>query len=133
MFNKQSNEEKKPQNAETVIGPSVKVKGNFHGDGNMIIEGIFEGSIKTNNKLYVGNKAKITASVRAKDARIGGEINGNVKIDGYLEITSSAKITGDIEASALSIERGAQFNGKCSMGNDHKGHEHKRHDGVRQD
>lgn len=125
MFNKQQSEQQKPLGAETVIGPSVKVKGNFHGEGNIVIEGIFEGSVKTNNKLYIGKKAKVTASVEAKDAKIGGEIKGNIKVGGYLEITSSAKISGDIETSALSIERGAQLDGRCAMSSvDNKEHEH---------
>ena len=120
MFNKE-NHDFKIKEAETIIGPSIKVKGNFHGQGNIIIEGVVEGSVKTSNYLLIGEKAKITASVEANEAKIGGEVNGNVKTKGYLEITSSAKIFGDIEASELSIERGALLNGKCVMlGHDKK-------------
>ena len=114
MFNKQSQEEGFNE-FETVIGPSVKVKGDFNCQGNIIVEGMVEGSLKTNGNLEVGDKAKITADVEAKEAKIGGEISGNVKIKGFLEITATAKIFGDIEASALSIERGSIFNGKCAM------------------
>ena len=52
MFNKENNSDL-IKNAETIIGQSIKVKGNFHGQGNMIIEGSVEGSIKTNNFLLV--------------------------------------------------------------------------------
>jgi len=114
MFNKEGQNEKIKQ-AETIIGPSIKVKGNFHGQGNIIIEGIVEGNVKTNGFLLVGNKAKITASIEAADAKIGGEIQGNIKVKGYLEIKSSAKIQGDIEAAEISIEKGTIFNGKCTM------------------
>lgn len=114
MFSKE-NEETKIKQAETIIGPSIKVKGNFHGQGNIIIEGIVEGSIKTNNFLLVGNKAKIIANIEAGDAKIGGEVQGNIKVKGYLEIKGSAKIQGDIEAAEISIEKGAIFNGKCTM------------------
>ena len=113
MFNK-DNSELNFKEAETIIGPSIKVKGNFHGQGNIIIEGIVECSIKTNSSLLIGGRAKIIASVEAKEAKIGGEVNGNIKILGYLEITSSAKIFGDVEASEISIERGAIINGKCA-------------------
>lgn len=114
MFNKQGQEEGFGE-FETVIGPSVKVKGDFNCQGNIIVEGTVDGNLKTNGSLEVGNKAKITAQVEAKEAKIGGEITGNVKIKGFLEITNTAKIYGDIEASVLSIERGAVFNGKCAM------------------
>ena len=100
---------------ETIIGPSVKVKGDFNGQGNIIVEGMVDGNLKTNGSLEVGVKAKITANVEAKEAKIGGQINGNLKIKGYLEVTSTAKVLGDIEAAGLSIERGAIFNGNCVM------------------
>lgn len=104
------------KNAETIIGESIKVKGNFHGEGNIIIEGVVDGSVKTNNFLLIGNKAKITASIEAKDAKVAGLISGNVLVTGYLEIKASAKITGDVGANQLSIEKGAVINGNISMG-----------------
>lgn len=112
MFN---NKEASLKEAETIIGPSIKVKGNFHGEGNIIIEGIVEGSVKTNQALLVGNKAKITANIKAKSATIGGEVTGDIHITGYLEILSSAKIIGNIIANQLSVEKGAILNGRCEM------------------
>lgn len=114
MFNKQTQGEESRE-FETIIGPSVKVKGDFNGLGNIIIEGALEGNLKTNGSLQIGEKAKVTANIEAKEAKIGGEVRGNIKIKNYLEIVSTAKIYGDIEASNLSIERGAFLNGKCSM------------------
>ena len=114
MFNKE-NYSTEIKNAETIIGPSIKVKGNFHGQGNIIIEGIVDGSVKTNGFLLVKDKAKIAANIDAKNAKIGGEINGNIKIKEFLEIKASAKIFGDIEVADISIERGAVINGKIIM------------------
>lgn len=114
MFNKQDQGEVFNE-FETVIGPSVKVKGDFNSQGNIIVEGTVDGSLKTNGNLEVGKTAKITANVEAKEAKIGGQVAGNVKIKGFLEITATAKIFGDVETSGLSIERGAIFNGKCAM------------------
>ncbi len=113
MFSKDKKIEIK--DAETVIGPSIKVKGNFHGEGDIVIEGNVEGSVKTNSFLLVGEKAKILAEIEANDAQIGGNITGNIKIKGYLEITATAKIIGDIECSEISIEKGAIINGKYTM------------------
>ena len=117
MFNGQ-NEKGGLKEAETIIGPSVKVKGNFHGQGNIVVEGILEGSLKTQSSLHIGDKAKVTANVEAKEATISGEVVGNIHAKGYLEIGPTAKITGNIEAASLSISRGAILNGKCIMGPD---------------
>ncbi len=114
MFKKE-NKELGFKTAETIIGPDIKVKGNFHGQGNIIIEGMVEGNVKTSHDLLISNKAKITASIEAKEARVGGEVNGNIKVKGYLEILPTGKIFGDVEASLISIAKGAILNGKCTM------------------
>ena len=101
--------------AETIIGPSVKIKGDFNCHGNMIIEGEVEGNVNTEGDLYVGEKAKIKADVKAKNAKISGIIEGNININGYLDISHSAKITGNISMQNLSIAKGALVNGNCSM------------------
>jgi len=112
MFDKQK--EITIKDAETIIGQSIKVKGDFQGQGNIIIDGSVDGSIKTQSFLLIGDKAMIIADIEAKDAKISGDITGNIKVKGYLEITKTAKINGDIETSLISIERGAIINGKCN-------------------
>ncbi len=115
MF-KNNEHETNHKQAETVIGPSVKVKGNFHGDGNIIIEGEVEGNVKTKSALTVSSGAKILADVSAKTAQIGGEIIGNIKIEDYLEILANAKINGDIQCKEISVAKGAEISGHCRMG-----------------
>ena len=123
MFEKKDSETNIKE-AETIIGQSVKVKGNFHGQGNIIIEGQVEGNVKTDNYLLIGEKAKIIADIKAKDAKIAGEVQGNIKISGYLEVKPTAKINGDIEANHISIEKGALLNGHCLMNQDKKSETH---------
>lgn len=116
MFDKKE-PEKNIKQADTIIGQSVRVKGNFHGQGNFIVEGIVEGSVKTTNYLLVGQKAEISANIEAKDSIISGKIKGNIKIQNYLEIKSGASINGDIKAKEISIEKGAKLNGNVVMAN----------------
>ncbi len=115
MFKNNNQTSHSIKEAETIIGPSIKVKGNFHGQGNIIVEGQVEGSIKTNSYLLVGDKANILANISAKNAKIGGRVEGDIKVEGFLEINSSAIILGNIEAKEISIEKGAKFNGTCKM------------------
>lgn len=101
--------------AETIIGPSVKVEGDFIGEGNLIVDGIIKGRVQTAGNLKVGPKAIITASVNAANALISGEIQGDVAIETDLELTETARITGDISAQSICIARGAVLNGACTM------------------
>ncbi|MBU4421357.1 polymer-forming cytoskeletal protein [Candidatus Parcubacteria bacterium] len=100
---------------DTIIAQGVKVEGDFNSKGNVVIEGQVLGSVKTNNNLQVGEKARITASVSAHDAYVAGVIEGNVKIKEKLELSPTSRIYGDIEAKTLVITAGALFNGKCTM------------------
>lgn len=100
---------------ETIIGPSVKVEGDFVGDGNVIVEGLVNGNLRTGKLVVVSEKAKITANINAGSARIAGEVTGNIKVTERLDLAGSAKVSGDIEAAIVSIEAGACFNGKCAV------------------
>lgn len=114
MFNKENNLEKF-KDAETVIGASIKVKGNFQGQGNIVIEGSVEGSVKTAANLFVGDQAVVIANIEAKDAVINGEVRGNIKTKNYLAIGRSAKVTGDLHYGEISIDKGASINGQLLM------------------
>ena len=111
MFNK-DNKPEKFKDAETIIGASIKVKGNFHGQGNIVVEGQLEGTLRTEANIFIGDKAKIVANVEANDAIINGEVKGSLKIHQYLAIGPTAKIIGDINCCELSIEKGAIINGQ---------------------
>jgi len=111
MFSKNTKLEKF-KDAETIIGASIKVKGNFNGQGDIVIEGRLEGSLKTVANVFVGEKAKVSANIEASEALISGEINGNIKVKKYLAISETAKINGDVQCGEISIERGASITGQ---------------------
>ncbi len=112
VFNK---ELAKEGDVETIIGPSVRVEGNFVGQGNVVVEGEVKGSIKTKQNLNVGEAAKIEANIWVNNALVAGEIRGNVKVREKLQLTNTAKIFGDVETKVLSVAEGAILNGKCIM------------------
>lgn len=116
MFKKEQNLNNLNE-AETIIGESVQVKGNFESNGNIIINGMLDGEIKTKGAILVGDKSKINANIEAEEMAVKGNISGNLKINGYLSIGGSAKILGDIECAQISIEKGAEINGKVIINN----------------
>lgn len=128
MFSK-DNKLEKFKDAETIIGASIKVKGNFQGQGNIIIEGSLEGSLKTASDVFIGNQAKVLANIESKGVIINGEVRGNVKAKGYLAIGETAQIFGDIQYGEISIEKGASINGQLMMLTE----EHKRGDKIKEE
>ncbi|MEA3249578.1 MAG: polymer-forming cytoskeletal protein [Patescibacteria group bacterium] len=101
--------------AETIISASVKVEGDFVSQGNVLIEGEVEGSMKTEKDLHVGEHARIAADVAAASATVAGEIRGNVDVSQRLQLEPTAKVYGDIKTRDLVIASGAVVNGRIVM------------------
>jgi cytoskeletal protein CcmA (bactofilin family) len=99
---------------ETIIGPSVKVEGDFHGEGSIVVEGQVTGTLKTNQDLRIGTNAKIKADLEAANIYISGEVVGDLYVKGKTELKSTAKVTGNIKTKIISIDAGASLNGNCS-------------------
>src|SRR3989338_6621889 len=116
MFKKEHKEgTERIDDVETIIGPSVKIEGEFTSSGNLIVGGVISGKLSTTKHLKVDEGARIAADVKAGDAIIAGEIIGNLIVEGRLEILATAKIDGDIQTGSISIPQGARLNGNFTM------------------
>lgn len=102
-------------NAETIVGASVKLKGNLKSEGDVTINGSVSGEISTKGKVSIGAGADVRANIKSKTAVVSGIVQGNIVVEGQLSITETGKVYGDIQASVLSISPGAVFTGKSVM------------------
>lgn len=109
------------EEAETIVGPSVKVEGDFISEGNIKIEGQVNGSIKTAKQLRVEEGAKVNANISADNSVISGEIRGNMKLATTLELTPTAKVYGDVATKTLIVAAGAILHGHVIMDDNEKG------------
>lgn len=100
---------------QTIIGPSVEVKGDFEGQGDVIVEGKLEGTLKTKDNLRIGPSAEIMADIEAENIYVGGKVKGNIKAKNEIELAENSVVVGDLVTQSLIVERGAMFNGHCLM------------------
>jgi len=114
MF-KEENPAKDIKSAETIIGPSVRVEGDFISDNDIIIDGEVVGNISTANNLRIGKGAVVKAKIDAKNAYIAGKVTGNVTVKDKLKVTDSASIKGNVTAKFLDVEQGAILVGQCKV------------------
>lgn len=115
MFEKGREEIVRGGSSETIVGASVKLKGNLRSDGDIIIEGVVTGDLKTKGSIKIGQSASVVANVQAENIVISGSVQGNIMIKDKLEITSTGRVIGDIAANVLSISPGAVFTGNAKM------------------
>lgn len=114
----------------TIIAHGVKVEGEFRSQGDVVIEGEVQGIISAAGVLTIGPEAKIKADISADEAKISGTVEGNLQIKKQAIFYSSAKVTGDITAERITVEGGAQLDGRIKIGssqvNDSKKEESKK-------
>ena len=111
MFNKNERPATRSGNGTmSFLGAEVTVTGNIEGQGNLHIDGRVDGDV-TCATLIVGNNGQVNGNITADDAKIAGTINGTVAAK-VLTIEASARITGDLSYDSVSVETGAQVDGR---------------------
>ena len=102
---------------ESVIGPSLIVKGDIQSSGTLRIDGAVEGTISADGSVVVANDGIVRADITADYIVIGGTIHGNIIARKKVEILSTGNLHGDVATIVygLIINEGAIFEGSCKM------------------
>lgn len=99
----------------TILGRGSQFEGKLTFEGTVQIDGRFAGEIKTEGTLIIGETAQVEANILAAVVIVHGRIKGDVVAGESLEIRSPARVEGNLSTPYLVIERGAFFEGNCSM------------------
>ena len=100
----------------SIIAQGAKFEGTIDVKGTLRIEGEFKGNIGTPESLVVGKTGVVRASVKVKNAIIGGQFFGDLEAENKIELQSGSHLEGDIKTKRLVIDEGVFFEGNCSMG-----------------
>ena len=99
-----------------IIGKSGQIRGELNGSEDLMVDGVVEGTIILNeSRLTVGQNAKVSANVSARDVVVIGSLQGDVRASGKVELRQGGTLTGDITAARLSIEENSNFKGKVDL------------------
>ena len=94
----------------SVIGPDVTIRGDIEASADLHVDGSVVGDIACAS-LVQGEKSRIEGEIRAKSARLSGEVLGLISVT-ELVVLKSAKVEGDVSYDTLTIEQGATVNGR---------------------
>ena len=97
-------------NSSSVISSDTVIKGKIDFKGELLIEGKASGDILGDN-LTLGPSAKVDGKIIVKAITIQGNFTGFIRSD-LVRLDAGSTVVGDIEHSEISIETGANFNGK---------------------
>lgn len=99
-----------------VLSSDVEIKGTVKFEHDLIVDGKIEGDIQSTGNLTVGENARIKAEIKTGTIVVYGKVHGNMTAADRVELKSSAEVIGDIKAKVLTIEAGAIFVGKSTVG-----------------
>ncbi len=105
-----------PAATRNILSTDVEIKGTVKFTNDLVVDGKIEGEITSDGNLTVGENARIKAEIKTATVVVYGKVHGNLTATDRVELKSSAEVVGDIKAKTLSIEAGAIFVGKSTVG-----------------
>ncbi|EHQ05512.1 MAG: polymer-forming cytoskeletal protein [Leptonema illini] len=99
----------------SVIGPGSIFEGKFYISGSLRIDGKFEGEIRTEDELVVGETGKVRTNIKARSVAISGTMIGNIVADEEVRLDRGGKLLGDVEAPVLHLNPGVIAQGQINI------------------
>ena len=110
--------------APSIISADVTVTGTLISSGDMQIDGIVEGDVRS-MCLVIGERAEIHGEVWAEDVTVRGRVIGRIHARKVL-LSATSHVEGDILHEAFAVEAGAFFEGNCRHSDNPLGEEVKK-------
>ena len=101
---------------KNVLSSDVAIVGSLKFTNDLVIDGNIEGEVLSDGNLTIGDNATIKGEIKTKSVIVYGSIQGDVSVDERCVLKSTAQLEGDVTAATLSIEEGAAFSGRSSVG-----------------
>jgi len=101
----------------SVLGGDTTIAGSIRADTDLHIDGRVEGDVSC-TALVQGEGSEVVGAITAESARIAGQVEGSVTAREVV-ILKSARIRGDIVYDSLTIEQGAQLDGRLTPRTSH--------------
>lgn len=94
----------------SVIGADVVIKGDVTASADLHVDGRIEGDLACAS-LVQGEGSHIEGAIAAETARLAGSVKGSITAR-ELVVLKTARIDGDVHYDALTIEQGAEVEGR---------------------
>ena len=104
--------------AAGVIGRGLYIKGELHGEEDLIIEGTVEGTITMQKSLTIEAAGRIKADIETENITVRGEMVGDLTARQKITLHEGSKMMGDMHAPRIEIDDGAYYKGHVDMPED---------------
>jgi len=101
---------------KNILSNDVEITGNLKFSHDLTIDGKIKGNVTSNGNLILGENALIQGEIKTKSVTIYGSVEGNLIVSEGVALKAEASVKGDIQAGTMSIEAGASFVGRSTVG-----------------
>lgn len=116
-----SSDVRAPREITALLGQGASYSGKLTFEGRVRIDGDFDGEVFSPGTLVIGEGAEIRGTLDVGVLIVlGGEVWGKVHARELVEVHAAAIVHADVETPQVFIDRGAVFDGRCTMGRDSK-------------
>ncbi|MGH2543829.1 MAG: bactofilin family protein [Ardenticatenaceae bacterium] len=99
----------------TTVAKDTSFNGTLKTEGNLYIEGNFDGQLEAHSTIFIAESANVKAELRATDVIIAGTLDGTVDADDRFHAMPSSRVTGEINSRVLVVEQGSHINCRFAM------------------
>jgi cytoskeletal protein CcmA (bactofilin family) len=104
-----------PSPRASVLGPTLRFKGELSAQEDLVVQGSVEGSITHTQSLTMGSEGSMKGDIRARVIIIDGKVEGDLYATEAVNIRATAKVKGNVFAPRVAISDGAFFQGTVEM------------------
>ena len=101
----------------SVLGPSLRFKGDLVADEDLVVQGHIEGSILHTRSLTIGAQGRMGGDIKARRITVEGTVDGDLYALESVVLRSGAVVRGNVFANKVSVAEGAKFSGRIDMDN----------------
>lgn len=103
--------------AVSLVSAGTCLTGSIDAVGSLRVEGRLEGDVRVQGAVEVVKGASILGTeLRCRDLLVGGLVEANVQATGSVTIVAGGRIQGDLHCRDLQAPRGAQLQGRITLG-----------------
>lgn len=100
----------------TVIAAGAAWKGELTTEKPIHLHGNYEGTVNSENEVFVAESAIVDAAVNAASVIVAGTVSGAITCTQRLEVLPSGRVTGQVSTPSLVVHNGASIEGQVRMG-----------------
>lgn len=105
-----------PNELTALLGRGTRFEGKLHFEGAVRIDGAFQGEIRSDDVLVIGDGAEVHGEIDVAVVIVrGGTVHANIRARRSIELCVPSRVTGSLHAPEVVLEKGVQFEGSLKM------------------